>query len=187
MARDPNHAEKSREKIMQAAIKEFAEAGFYDAKISRIVASAGFSQRTFYIYFENKEAIYREIMENWKNRMTALFTLGQYDLDYRKVLEERWEEILKFMYENPECTKAVYLHNPFIEEIRQDLFLPLKQIMSWEQEHGLVNKTFSIDLLAEAHLSIFEGLATRYLLKGHCDYISLAKQMSAIFFVGGTQ
>ena len=186
MARDPNQAVTSREKIMRAAIKEFSEVGYHEAKISHIVANAGFSQRTFYIYYENKEAIYKEIIEYWKNGLISLFSINHNDVDHKKAIEKRWEEIFKFMYENPECTKAIYLHNPFIEEIRQELFLSLKQIMTWEQDNGLMRKNICIDVLVESHLSIFEGLAIRYLLKGKADYIFLAKQLSAIFIAGGT-
>lgn len=161
--------------------------GFYQAKISSIVSKAGFSQRTFYIYYENKEAIYKEILEDWKNGLISLFTLGKSNPDYAKVIEKRWENIFNFMLNNSECTRAVYLQNPFIEEIRQEVSTPLKQMMTWEQENGFIKKSICIDLLVESHLAMFEGLAVRYLLKGKEDYIFLAKQMSDIFVNGVAQ
>src|ERR1700728_5511117 len=50
--------ERSRARLIEAAIEEFAANGYHGAKISDIVARAGLTQPSFYMYFVNKDAIY---------------------------------------------------------------------------------------------------------------------------------
>ncbi len=187
MARDPNKAVKSRESIMNSAISEFARVGFHQAKISDIVANAGFSQRTFYIYFENKEALYMEILENWKNKLIQQFIIGKNDPNNQTNTRKRWEEIFKFMAYNPDYTRAVYFLNPYIEEIRKEILNSLIQIMTWEQENEYLRKEVSIGILAESTLATIESLTLRYVLNGKESSIFLAEQISDIYINGVRQ
>lgn len=49
--------------ILAAAISVFAEAGFYDAKISKIAEMANVSIGSIYVYYENKDDILFKIFE----------------------------------------------------------------------------------------------------------------------------
>ncbi len=53
---------KTREKLLQAAEIEFGERGFHDAAISGITQRAGVALGTFYVHFESKEAIFRDLV-----------------------------------------------------------------------------------------------------------------------------
>jgi len=187
VARDPNKAEKSRESIMNSAISEFARVGFHQAKISDIVANAGFSQRTFYIYFKNKEALYMEILENWKNSLIQQFIIGENDPNVQITVQRRWEEIFKFMADNPDYTRAVYFMNPYIEEIRKDILNSLIQTMTSGQENQNLRKNISIGILAESTLATIESLTLRYVLNGKESSIFLAEQISDIYLNGVAQ
>ncbi|CAM3670296.1 TetR/AcrR family transcriptional regulator [Mesobacillus zeae] len=187
MARDPNKAEKSRESIMNSAIHEFARVGFHQTKISDIVANAGFSQRTFYIYFKNKEILYMEILENWKNKLIQQFIIEKKNLNDQTNICRRWEGIFKFMAYNPDYTRAVYLMNPYIEEIRKDIINSLIQIMTQEQENGYLRREVSIGILAESTLATMESLTLRFVLNGKESPIFLAEQISDIYQNGVTQ
>ncbi|ADR19802.1 TetR/AcrR family transcriptional regulator [Calditerrivibrio nitroreducens] len=48
--------------LMEAAVDVFSEKGFWQTKISDIVKKADLAQGTFYNYFKNKEAIFKEIL-----------------------------------------------------------------------------------------------------------------------------
>ncbi len=52
-----------REKILQHARDVFAKHGYHAAKIDDIVAAAGIARGTFYSYFEDKRAIFEEIVD----------------------------------------------------------------------------------------------------------------------------
>lgn len=59
MARDP---ERTRERILAAALKEFATNGFAGARVDAIARAAAINKRMLYHYFGNKEALFREVL-----------------------------------------------------------------------------------------------------------------------------
>lgn len=52
-----------RQQILNAARDVFARRGYHAAKIDEIVAAAGIARGTFYLYFEDKRAIFEEIVD----------------------------------------------------------------------------------------------------------------------------
>jgi AcrR family transcriptional regulator len=58
--RDP---EGTVEKLTDAALRLFAEAGYERATVDRIVAEAGFSKGAFYAHYRSKEELFLHILE----------------------------------------------------------------------------------------------------------------------------
>ena len=52
-----------RQQILNVARDVFAKRGYHAAKIEDIVAAAGIARGTFYLYFEDKRAIFEEIVD----------------------------------------------------------------------------------------------------------------------------
>jgi AcrR family transcriptional regulator len=52
-----------RQKILSHARDVFARRGYHAAKIEEIVAAAGVARGTFYLYFEDKRAVFDEIVD----------------------------------------------------------------------------------------------------------------------------
>jgi len=70
--------QKTREKLLRAAEAEFGERGFHAVAISDITRSAGVALGTFYVYFESKEEIFRDLVSymsrtvrNWVSERVA--------------------------------------------------------------------------------------------------------------------
>lgn len=63
MARTPKVVEDRREQIIDAAMRVFAEKGFTRATNRDIAREAGITPGLIYHYFENKEAVFRAIIE----------------------------------------------------------------------------------------------------------------------------
>jgi AcrR family transcriptional regulator len=57
-----NLPEEKREKIVHAAIDEFAEYGLENASTNRIVANSGISKGSFYQYFEDKQDVFMHLL-----------------------------------------------------------------------------------------------------------------------------
>ena len=55
--------DRKRQEIARAAIKIFSEKGYQQAKIRDIVTSLGISTGTFYIYFEDKRALFVDVVD----------------------------------------------------------------------------------------------------------------------------
>lgn len=52
-----------RQQILVHAREVFAKSGYHAAKVDDIVAAAGIARGTFYLYFEDKRAIFEEIVD----------------------------------------------------------------------------------------------------------------------------
>src|SRR4029450_3673890 len=61
--RDP---ERTRERILDAAVVEFGEHGFAGARISTIARRAGVHEQLISYYFDGKEGLYRALQQRWQ-------------------------------------------------------------------------------------------------------------------------
>jgi AcrR family transcriptional regulator len=52
-----------RQQILECARDVFAKRGYHEAKIEDIVNAAGVARGTFYLYFEDKRAVFEEIVD----------------------------------------------------------------------------------------------------------------------------
>jgi AcrR family transcriptional regulator len=102
-SRDPA---RTRERILAAALKEFASRGFAGARVDRIASGASINKRMLYHYFGDKEALFREVLRQkmaerkaWKEvspddpaeSLPYWFELARKDMDWVRLLE--WEAL----------------------------------------------------------------------------------------------
>ena len=72
--------EKSRERILAAALEVFAEKGFDAASISDVTERAGVSRGLVTYYFANKHRLAEELLDRWLDGIAAILDLsGQAD------------------------------------------------------------------------------------------------------------
>lgn len=63
MRRTKEAAEETKEKIVNAAVRVFAEKGFTGASLSDIATEAGVTRGAIYWHFKNKEALFEELLQ----------------------------------------------------------------------------------------------------------------------------
>jgi TetR/AcrR family transcriptional regulator len=61
--RDP---ERTKARILDAAIEEFSAKGFTGARVAEIAARAGVNQQLIAYYFDGKEGLYQELGRRWR-------------------------------------------------------------------------------------------------------------------------
>src|ERR1043166_4697356 len=98
--------ERSRERILVAAFKEFAAKGFAGARVDTIARRASINKRMLYHYFGDKEALFREVLRRkmaerqaWglatpdspSESLPYWFDLARNDKDWVRLLE--WEAL----------------------------------------------------------------------------------------------
>jgi AcrR family transcriptional regulator len=59
-------AERTRERILDAALVEFGEHGFAGARIGAIARRAGANQQLISYYFGGKDGLYRALLDRWQ-------------------------------------------------------------------------------------------------------------------------
>jgi len=75
---------QTRERLMGAAIAEFARAGMAEADVGAIVAAAGVAHGTFFFHFPTKEHVLLELEHREEERIAkqfAQFLKSKHDLD----------------------------------------------------------------------------------------------------------
>ena len=65
---------ETRARLIAAAKEVFEQDGFLDARISDIAEKAGLSHGSFYHYFESKEEVFREVVAEMDERLSAPMT-----------------------------------------------------------------------------------------------------------------
>lgn len=63
MSRQSRNPQETQRKILDAALTEFAANGFKGARLDRILADAGVNRRMIYHYFDDKEGLFRAVLE----------------------------------------------------------------------------------------------------------------------------
>ena len=102
-----------REKILKAAISAFAQKGYHDTSISKIINKAGIARGTFYLYFENKRQIFDSILENLIveiDRCIKKIEIGKERQNPLEQLKDNLRRIFTLFVENPELSRILLRH-----------------------------------------------------------------------------
>src|ERR1700759_1494762 len=78
--------------ILDAALRTFAERGYYGTNIPDIAQAAGIGSGTVYRYFDNKEALVNEVYRDAKLRLRSALLDGLPAVDYRLDAGRGWFE-----------------------------------------------------------------------------------------------
>lgn len=63
--------EVRRAQILEAALRVFAERGYHAASVSDLVEAAGVARGTFYLYFDSKDAVFHELLDDLLGALRA--------------------------------------------------------------------------------------------------------------------
>ena len=98
-----------RQQILTNARDVFAKRGYHAAKIDDIVAAAGVARGTFYLYFDDKRAIFEEIVDGTFARLgQAIMRVDTDDSSkVRSQIEENIRRIVHALLEDPGTTKIL--------------------------------------------------------------------------------
>jgi AcrR family transcriptional regulator len=78
--------EDRRDALKSAAADVFAEHGYHAAKVSQIVERVGVAQGTFYLYYESKQQIFGELLQDFLTLVVSTVAAWEpADLDSREV------------------------------------------------------------------------------------------------------
>jgi AcrR family transcriptional regulator len=77
-----------RHHILLAAREVFAKRGYHQATIDDIVAEAGVARGTYYLYFEDKRAVFSELIDRFSGKITMAIMRIALDDPARSVAEQ---------------------------------------------------------------------------------------------------
>jgi AcrR family transcriptional regulator len=99
-----------RQQILNVARDVFARRGYHAAKIDDIVAAAGIARGTFYLYFQDKRAIFEEIVDRTIARLgMAIVRVDPHDETHSVAaqLRDNIRRIVRILLEDRATTKIL--------------------------------------------------------------------------------
>ncbi len=179
--------EESRIRLLNAAACEFAHNGYHDTKIGTIVANAGLTQAAFYLYFPSKEAIFAELVTDFRTHLrTALeaFRLAPETQNIPERVHANMRLFFQFMADNPDLTRVGLFQAPDAEQVKRELAAVVADNLRFEQQEGYMRTTLPMEIVAECLVGIVERLAMRWLLTGEKEPVQLATQATDMILHG---
>lgn len=110
MSKREQDKEARRRAILDAAKKIFAAKGFHNTSVSDIVQEVGIAQGTFYLYFDDKKAIFSEIIDSLTEHMFKLITIQDVQVvksisDIEAGIDRISAPLVAFLHENRDLGK----------------------------------------------------------------------------------
>jgi AcrR family transcriptional regulator len=108
--------EATRQKILAAAEREIGSKGFKDASIAAITQEAGVAQGTFYLYFQSKEDVLRELVLVMGRMLRRYLSVAALGAETRLEAEKRGlRAFFEFVRGRPYLYKVV-AESQFVDE-----------------------------------------------------------------------
>lgn len=161
-----NLPDEKRDRVIAAAIEEFADNPYRSASISSIVKKADIAKGSFYQYFEDKKAFYRYLVTYaTEEKLTIIKALPGPNPSSDIFGYIRWQFLAQVYFELHRPQLAKLLYRAFIEEIpfpvmaeelrRKGTTQFFKQLLTQGVVHGSVSPWVDPDVAAFVTEAIF--------------------------------
>jgi TetR/AcrR family fatty acid metabolism transcriptional regulator len=182
------------QRILESAVKVFAERGFHESTISQIAKEAGVADGTIYLYFKNKEDILVHFF-NFKTRQ--VFTLFREavngaeaaegklrNLIHRHLVEFQQDRHMAILYQ-AETHRTNRLAENQIREMSK-LYLDLvAEIVERGQQEGAIRRDLYVGLVKRLIIGAVDEVINTWLHSdGNYDLPSMADPLVDLLFRG---
>lgn len=180
--------ESTREHILLTAFKLFLKNGYKGVSMNMLVDASGLSKGAFYHYFENKEQLFVESLDNlffsyapynqppdvelkndlWENIMQYINNARYYIKEMNKQLGgEKFENgYYKLMIDAFNHAPDFYLK---IEKSNQQELAFWRRVFSKARDNGEIKGDLNIDLLARQMQYVQDGVGLHAMFTGEMD------------------
>ncbi len=181
-------------RILEAAVKVFAEQGFFQSTISQIAKEAGVADGTIYLYFKNKDDIltqffsyktklvfdrFKEAVEEGPNAIEKLKNL------IRKHLEEFQRDRNMAVVYQTETHQTTRMAEYQIKEMSKKYLDIISEIVEQGQQEGSIRRNLYLGLVKRLILgSVDEVINTWLHSKKKYDLVSMADPLVELFIEG---
>lgn len=188
---------EKRERILQAAIKVFAQNGFYATRVSEIAKAAGVADGTIYLYFENKDDVLISIFED---RMAKLIKFLGKVVKTDEPVETRVRRVVELqlglLEEHRELAEVVTVNlrqsSRLLKQYAAPLFTEYLEVVAGLIAEGMKSGVFRSDLSprvsARALFGALDGIALTWTLSDPdpANLRKAASQCATLFLAGLT-
>jgi len=184
-----------RERILDAAVRVFAQEGFYNAKVAQIAHAAGVADGTIYLYFKSKDdlliSLFEDRMEQVNATLREALAAGVDAVDrLKRVVQLHLEMIAEHRHMAEVITVELRQSSKFIKEYANPKFAEFLRLIAGAVAEGQKNGELRADLdpplVARALFGALDEISLAWLVKGpHKIDISRASEQLGHLFIDG--
>lgn len=181
--------------IIDAAIKVFAQKGFYNSKVADVAREAGIADGTIYLYFKNKDDLLislfetkvEELLETFKNALlvfkSAKDKLNAFIRLYFQLMEEQQDLAEVLQVELRQSSKFIKDYHP---QKFFDFLNIIGDIIKEGQQNGEFDSTLPVNTTKLAIFGSIDELARQWILsfENKFDLKQTANKVASIFIKG---
>ncbi len=159
----------TRQALLDAAESVFGSTRYAKAAITEITRRAGVAQGTFYVYFENKQAIFSELVHHMGSELRHELTEATRDAPDRFTMEERGlRAFLAYLRQHPSLymivSQAEFVdeeaYRAYYDKFTEGYLAGIKKA----QARGEVSADVDPEALACALMGIYDFMGMRWVL-----------------------
>jgi AcrR family transcriptional regulator len=199
--RDEPADDERREALKAAAIEVFAAHGYRDAKVSDIVEQVGVAQGTFYLYYDGKQQLFEEILNDFLS--LVLETIGNWEpgaLDTRRALRRELTRVGRrltdVLREHRELTSIFFRESlsstsefeSMVRDFHEALASMLAQFNRILYERDLIESA-NFRMLAHMTIGMVERVVMEYVVHGDIEDVPPDEivQHLVVHYLSGTR
>jgi AcrR family transcriptional regulator len=193
------YRESRRRQILDASIECFAREGFHRTSMAQIIAKAGVSAGTIYLYFDSKEQIVEAIAEERHALESALAATALANPDTRQALHDLADGYLNWLSDPIEQKRRRVTVQVWAEALRSDRVASIvrdgvgqrQQIADFvgeRQQQGHLVASLDPDAVSRVMLSLILGFVLQQAWDDTIDvngYRSVLNEMIDRFLLAG--
>jgi TetR/AcrR family transcriptional regulator, fatty acid metabolism regulator protein len=187
--------EGKRERILDAAVRVFAQEGFYNAKVAQIAHAAGVADGTIYLYFKSKDDLLISLFEDRMERVNETLRAA---LGSSKSATDRLRAIvrlhLELVAENRHMAEVITVElrqsSKFVKEYKNPKFAEFLRLIASAiadgQAAGELRRDLDPQVISRALFGALDEIALAWLVKGkdRIDLSHAAEQLGLLFIDG---
>jgi len=184
-----------RERILDAAVRVFAQSGFHATRVSDVAKAAGVADGTIYLYFESKDELLRSLFEDRVGRLLAFVQEGLAKHETAKAKLSAIIELQLGVYEGePELAEVMTVilrqSTKLLKEHARPGFMAyldaIATIVAAGQKNGEFRSDASPHFVARSLFGAIDGIALTWALgKAERGGLSRAATQVAELFLHG--
>jgi len=166
--------EARRAQMLERALDVFAEQGYYRTSVSDLVKAAGVARGTFYLYFDGKEALFLELLEQLLTEFRGNIVGAETGSDAPPLAEQLARivaNILNTLQQNRSLTRIIFREAVALDEVveqrlrefYEELFTYIAATLRLGEAVGFT-RAVDTEVVATCILGSLRGVVQRYVV-----------------------
>lgn len=184
-------SQAKRERIMEAAAREFAAHGFYDASLNKILQQAAISKGAAYYYFDDKADLFATTVSHYSENMLDLLAPAPAEMtetSFWATIMDAYEQQMANFADRPWAFGAIkaaarlsaadLASQPVLQKMVVQIEGRLQALLQRGQELGVVRRDLPLDLLLGVFIAVDDTVDGWLLANWHA--VPLAQRRATV-------